>query len=205
MRRPAYGLFGLLALVAVVILGAGCAQDNVLRVVSINGNLPVEADLVDFGLYTDPTDPEAEPEVVQQTLGRNTEVEFQYVEIGTGLPTLYEFQAMVYAAKIAYKSALTGEDLGRITMPMNVAVLSDPTGRRTARTDAQLVPASWLIEHFGDAIDEASPEEYSIEDDVDATITFQAVDSVSGRSLEAIAKFRIVVGNLYDDPSSLGD
>jgi hypothetical protein len=205
MRRPAYGLFGLLALLAVVILGAGCAQENVLRILSVNENLPVNTDLVDFGVYTDPTDPEAEPEIVQQTLGQNAELELQYVELGTGLPTLYEYQAMVHTAKITYKSALTGEDLGRVTIPMTIAVQADPTGRRTVRTDAQIVPATWLFEHYGDAIDDASPDEFTVEDDVDATLTLQAVDSISGRSLEAVAKFRIVVGNFYDDPSSLGD
>lgn len=204
MRRPAYGLFGLLALVAVVILGAGCAQESVLRIVSVNENLPINADLVDFGTVPDP-EPGEPPIEVQQTVGQNAEIELQYVEIGNGLPTLYGYQAMVYAGKITYKSALTGEDLGRVTMPMTIAVLADPSGRRTVRTNAQLVPATWLIEHYGDAIDDASPDEFTVEDDVDATLTIQAVDSTSGRNLEAIAKFRIVVGNFYDDPSSLGN
>ncbi len=203
MRRLGSGLLGFLALASIVLVGSGCQQQNVLRVTSVNDNLPINADLADFGLYTDPTDPEAEPELISITPSQNAELVLQYVEIGSGLPTWTPYQAIVHTGRIIYKSA-SGVDRGRVTLPLNIAVMADREGRRTVKAKAQLVPASWLIEQYGDDIAD-QPDDLEIIDEVDGTLTLQATDSLTGRDVQCVAKFRVVVGNLYDDPSRIGN
>ncbi len=198
MRQLAFVLSGL-----VIMVGAGCQQQNVLRVTSVNEGMPIKADLADFGVYVDPTDPEAEPELISVTPSQEAEITLQYVEIGSGLPTWTPYQATVHTGTIVYKST-SGQSRGTVNIPMNIAVQSDREGRRTVKAKVQLVPSSWLIEHYGDDIAD-QPDDLDLVDEVDGTLTLKATDSLSGRDVQCVAKFRVTVGNYYDDPSRIGN
>jgi hypothetical protein len=203
MRRLASVLFGFAALAAIVFVGPGCDRQNVLRITDINEGRMISADLADFGVYTDPTDPEAEPVLIQQTTGFSVPVELQYVEIGSGLPTWTPYQATVHTARVTYKNA-AGEPRGQYTYAVNHAVVADREGKERHVAQFPLVPSEWLIEQYGDEI-AGDPEDIDIVETVEGILKITAVDSMTGREFEASANFSVEVGNFYDDPSSIGN
>jgi hypothetical protein len=198
MRRLAIGVCALLPL-ALVLLTASCSRQDVLRVTSINRGLPIKADIADFATWTDPSDPAATPEYYYVIPEEPVEVEFQYVEMGVGLPTWTPYQVIINKAVVAFKGAA---DYNNLTVPLNVTVVADREGKKTVKTSMVLATAAWKELNFGDDVSE--PPDYGMIDNIDATVTFTGVDSISGRTVTASGKVLIEIGNLYDDDGSIG-
>ncbi len=190
MRR---NLFVLLLVCAAMFTMVSCQRENALRVVSIQ--TPYYADLVDYGIEHDPET--GEPEEVEVVPIDKVKAEFQYVEIGPGLPTWTPYQAHIEKATITFKR--TGGDelaepLPQIVVPCNIVVQSDPTGKKTVTGEFELFSA-WYKEEY------LSGYDYLV---LEATVKFSGYDDASGKPIEATNKLEVSVSDFYDDPTRIG-
>ncbi len=203
MRRSLLGLLTVVAVAGLLIM-AGCERSSVLRVVSVNHGRTLESDVADWGIWTDPMDPEATPELVYTVRADSAEIELQYVEIGAGLPTWTPFEAIINRATITYKSQMDPEIIyDPVVVPMTAYIMSDPTGKKTTKFVTTVLPVWWKIQYFdGDVSD---PPDYDLLDVVEATIRFAGWDSVSLRNVEATGKLQIEIGNFYDNEHAFGN
>lgn len=190
MRR---NLFVLLLVCAAMFTMVSCQRENALRVVSIES--PYYADLIDRGIERDPETGEAEEiEVVPPDV---VSAEFQYVEIGVGLPTWTPYQAHIEKATITFKRVggdELGEPLPQIVVPCNIVVQSDPTGKKTVTGEFELFSA-WYKEEY------LSGYDYLV---LEATVKFSGYDVASGKPIEATHKMEVSVSDFYDDPTRIG-
>ena len=203
MRRSLLGLLTVVAVAGLLIM-AGCERSSVLRVVSVNHGRTLESDVADWGIWTDPMDPEATPELVYTVRADSAEIELQYVEIGAGLPTWTPFEAIINRATITYKSQMDPEIIyDPVVVPMTAYIMSDPTGKKTTKFVTTVLPVWWKIQYFdGDVSD---PPDYDLLDVVEATIRFAGWDSVSLGNVEATGKLQIEIGNFYDNEHAFGN
>jgi len=199
-----HSLFGLLTVVAIagLLIMTGCERSSVLRVVQVNGGRTLQSDIADWALWTDPTDPEAEPEAVYAIAADTAEVELQYIEIGAGLPTWTPYEAIIDKATITYKSADPTVTYDIAVIPLTTSIMSDREGKKTRKFVTTVVPAWWKERAFGG--DVAEPPDYDLLDVVDATVKFSGWDSVSLRTVEAIGKLQIEFGNFPDNEQTFG-
>lgn len=209
MRRAVSGLLTFVALLALVPM-LSCFQlqlgenDNPLRIMSVNGDGIVMADIGDYGIFRDPTDPEGEPEWVSGCNDVIVPVVMQYVEIGSGYQTWTPYVAKITKARIKY-TYVSGEnvELPDVNLPVNFSIKSDPSGQKTFTGNVNVMPAIWLIEHFGGP-GGSPPEDITELSVYRATLTLEGVDESSGKALRAVADIQINVGDYWDDPSRLG-
>ncbi|NPV14253.1 hypothetical protein HPY86_04910 [candidate division WOR-3 bacterium] len=190
MRR---NLSVLLLVCAAMFTMVSCQRENALRVVSIES--PYYSDLSDRGIERDPETGEAEEiEVVPTDV---VSAEFQYVEIGPGLPTWTPYQAHIEKATITFKR-IGGDELGeplpQIVVPCKIVVQSDPTGKKTVTGEFELFSA-WYKEEY------LSGYDYLV---LEATVKFSGYDDASGRPIEATNKMEVSVSDFYDDPTRIG-
>ncbi len=180
-----------LSLLALVLLPA-CQRENALRVVSVKS--PYYADLVDYGIERDEEGEVTTIEVVPIDV---VSVQFQYVEIGLGLPTWTPYQAHVEKVTISFKR-IGGDELYQplpnITVPCKVVVQADPAGKKTASGSFELFSA-WYKEEY------LSGYDYLV---LEATLKFSGYDDASGKPIEATNKMEVSVGDFYDDPTRIG-
>jgi len=203
MRRLVLGL-SVVSAFAGLLLFTACERTDVLRVAAVNGGMPVYCDIADWGTYTDPTDPEAEPEIIYSTHDDTAEFEFQYVEIGAGLPTWTPYHAEIKEYTLSYESQLSsGYVYEDVTIPMALTVAVDPEAN--ASTTARLVVAPmWMKDNlFGGDIG-SDPTEGSLLDVVWTEVEFTALDSVSGRKVKGQANIQLEFGDFWDDPGRIG-
>jgi hypothetical protein len=207
MRRAVLGLLSFVAVFA-LLTTLSCQRSNSLRIVSVNADKTsgiVYCDLGDYGVFRDPTDPEAEPEWIVAIGDELAEVELQYVEIGPGLPTWTPYQAHISKCKVKY-TFVAGEDPGPIpdvNLPVKMTVMSDPTGEKTATGIINVLPAVWKEEYWGSppGEPETDPTELTI---LRATITLEGTDDATGKAVRAVNDVQLKVGNFWDDPSRIG-
>jgi hypothetical protein len=203
MRRSLLGLLTVVAVAGLLIM-AGCERSSVLRVVSVNHGRTIESDVADWGIWKDPMDEEATPELVYTVRADSAEIELQYVEIGAGLPTWTPFEAIINRATITYKSQMDPEIIyDPVVVPMTAYIMSDPTGKKTTSFVTTVLPVWWKIQYFDG--DVADPPDYDLLDVVEATIRFAGWDSVSLRNVEATGKLQIEIGNFYDNENAFGN
>jgi hypothetical protein len=143
--------------------------------------------------------------------------EFQYVEIGAGLPTWTPFHAEIREYRVSYKT-LTGREnpngppppegpgtypYGDWFVPLTVTVPVEREAQK--RTEATLeVASSWWKQSFcSEGIGE-SPDDNTLLDIVQADFSFTALDSVSGRTVYAQGSATLYLGDFYDDPERFG-
>jgi len=195
MRRSLLGLLTLVG-VACLLVTTGCQRDSVLRVASINRGVTLKSDVADWAIWTDPTDPEAEPQQVYAIAADSVEVALQYVEIGAGLPTWTPFEAIINTAKITYISADPGTVYESAVIPMTQYVMADQTNKKITKFYMTAVTATWKEMNFGG--DVSDPPDYDLIDVVDATIKFSGWDSVANRTVEATGRLQIEFGNFPD-------
>ncbi len=180
-----------LGLLALLLLPA-CQRENALRVVSVES--PYYADLVDYGIERDE---EGEVTVIEVTPTDVVEAEFQYVEIGPGLPTWTPYQAHVEKVTISFKR-IGGDELYQplpnITVPCKVVVQADPTGKKIVSGTFELFSA-WYKEEY------LSGYDYLV---LEATLKFSGYDDASGKPIEATNKMEVSVADFYDDPTRIG-
>jgi len=203
VRRTFFGLFALFAFFG--LLATSCQHSGALRVVSINNGKEVQSDLVDFGIYRDPTDPEAEPELISVTPEDIIPIELQYVEIGPGLPTWTPYQANITRAQISFDKKL-GELQGNpdpVNVVVNWAVPADPTGKKTVTAYLTICPALWKEQWFGD---EAAndPSELNAVGTYSARVRLTGIDDASGATVTAEGTVLVTFGNFFDDESRIG-
>jgi hypothetical protein len=189
LRRTIFVLFvGLLA----VVLMSACQRENALRVVSIQS--PYYADLVDYGQERDEEGEITEIEVVPTDV---VEAEFQYVEIGPGLPTWTPYQAHIEKATISFRR-IGGDELSEplpnITVPCKIVVQADPTGKKVVKGKFELF-SPWYKEEY------LSGYDYLV---LEATVKFSGYDDASGKPIEAQNKMEVSVADFYDDPTRIG-
>jgi len=209
MRRLLYGLVIVVAIVG-PLFTAGCERSATLRIVSINDGSPLRSDVVDYYMYFDKED--SSWVTIYQFMPDSVKVELQYVEIGAGLPTWTPYEAIIQQATIDFQSKqqLPGEETPeyqKVTVPLDVSVVADATGKKTTTFYFTAVPGSWkqkVLQDYVPGDDPTSPYETDIIDLADATLKFSGYDSVANRNVSASAKFQIEFGNLYDDPSRFG-
>lgn len=201
MRR---GIFVLGLMVLSLGLLVSCSRENALRIVSVNNDRTVYADLADFGIYRDPTDPDADPVFVVVTPDDTVRIELSYTEIGAGLPTWRPYVAKITKATVTFTGVSGGEpvNLPRVESKVNISVVSDPSGKKTTTGYIPLIPAPWKVENFGSPTDD--PTEVDIEAELTAKIKLEGVDESSGQTFTAEASIPVYVGNFYDDATRLG-
>ena len=206
MRRIVFGLFAVIV-VAGLLLTAGCSTDRALRVTKINKGVPIISDLVDFGEISVQEDPSEPPEIypVMEVPSDIVEIEFQYVEIGLGLPTWTPYWANIEKATIVYTNQETGETYESVQVGMNVSVESDPEGDKLTRAEILIAPGRWKANAFEDDLQE-SPEDddYGVVALVTAHVIVEGHDYVSNQTVKAEKDVAIQFGNYYDDPARLG-
>jgi hypothetical protein len=201
MRRSFFGLVAIL--VVSLVLVTGCQRADSLRVIKVNQGGQLDVDIADWALFDgDPELPDSEKVAESYYVFQSdtVSVELQYVEVGAGLPTWTPYEAIVTGASIKYKGA---EDYGPdVKIPLSISVLSDREAKKTTKFTMTVVPAWWKEKYFGDAVE--APPDYNILDVVDATITFEGTDVVSGLDVEATGYLNMIVGNFYDDELTIG-
>jgi len=202
MRRSLLGLLTVVA-IAGLLITAGCERSSVLRVVQINGGRTLQSDVADYGVWKDPTDPDAEPEFMYAIQPDSVEVELQYVEVGAGLPTWTPYEAVINKATITYKS-LTDPTIvyAPVVIPLTTSIMADVTGKKTEKFVTTVVPVWWKEQNFGGDVIE--PPDFDVLDVIDATVKFSGWDSVSVRTVEATGKLQIEIGNFYDNEGTIG-
>jgi hypothetical protein len=205
MRRLLYGLVVVVAIVGPFIT-AGCERTATLRIVSVNNGTTLRSDVADYYVYFDRVD--SEDVILYQFMPDSVEVELQYVEIGAGLPTWTPYEAIIQQATVDFKSkqSLPGEETPeyqKVTVPVDVSVVADPTDKKTTKFYLTAVPAAWKQKVLGDYVQD---DQYytDIIDLADVTVAFSGYDSVADRSVTGTAKFQVEFGNFYDDPSRFG-
>ncbi|MBN2537940.1 hypothetical protein JXB37_06680 [candidate division WOR-3 bacterium] len=204
MRRIAFGLL-VLGIAAGLLVTTGCQRDNSLRIIRAQGDNENFGDLSDFATYRDPTDPEADPELIYVIPGDLAELELQYVEIGLGLPTWTPYQAHLEQATITYRSAgEPGEWEGTyITYGIKIPVMADREGDKTTRATIPIMTSEWKEFYFGaEAADD--PSDLGPVATVVAEIKLKGFDEASGRPVECENAMTIEVGNWWDDISRIG-
>jgi hypothetical protein len=204
MRR-AVPVFALLAAVGLLFTTA-CERSHVLRVADINGGRDLMCDVVDWRFTTDPEDPTDTTWSWIFFADDTAEVEFQYVEIGAGLPTWTPFHATITTYTVKYTS-LNDPNIAYTdaVIPSSFSITADREGKKTSTLTLTLVPGWWKARTFGGrAEDEDAPEDGGIFDVLKGTVEFSAFDSVSGRDLTATGDFTATVGDLWDDISDYG-
>lgn len=189
LRRNIFVLVvGLLA----ILMMPACQREGALRIASLEA--PYYSDLVDYGIVRDEEGVATQIEVVPNDV---VEVEFQYVEIGPGLPTWTSYQAHIEKATISFRR-IGGEELNEplpsITVPCNIVVPSDPTGKKVVKGSFELF-SSWYKEEY------LSGYDYLI---LEATVKFSGYDDATGKGLEAEGKMEVSVSDFYDDPTRVG-
>lgn len=207
MRRSFVALFGLFVGLG-ILLSLSCSRENTLQVISVNNGNAIYSDLTDFGLYRDPTDPEAEPMFFTAIPEDVIPIELCYREIGLGLPTWRPYVAHITKVRVTY-TPVSG--MGDIDIPpeyksvdtrVNITVPSDPSGKKTVKTNITLLPAYWKAEVIGSTA--GDPTDMEAIGMIKATITLQGVDEVTGQDLTASAEVLVSVGEFWDDESRIG-
>lgn len=204
MRRFVFGL-PIVLLALGLFLSAGCQRANVLRVAAVNQGTPVYCDIADWGVYSDPTDPEAEPEWIYAIQDEVAEFEFQYLEVGPGLPTWTPYQAVIKEYSLTYQTqSNSGNTYVGATIPLTFTLIADPDGKKS--TKAKLVVASswWKQEYFGDEIGGEPTTDFELLDILWTQVDFSAVDSISGKNIKGQATLQMQVGDFWDDPQRIG-
>lgn len=195
MRRT---IFGLLSLVVVLGLVAtvSCQRENSLRIVSIEPYGPLFGDLIDVGIYRDPTDPEAEPEEIEVIPTDYVTIGVQYVEIGLGLPTWTPYQAHITDMTVTY-NAPPGADPEdwegtQENFKVKFVVPADPSGDEVVEYFATLITPEWK-------------DDYGDDQQVDCTIELEGYDDANQQfSVEAENAISVLQADYYDDPTRLG-
>ncbi len=200
MRRNLY-VPVILTIALGLLLSLSCTRENNLNVVSIN---PIYSDLTDFGVYRDPTDPEAEPEFVQATPTDSVPIELSYVEIGPGLPTWRTYTAQINKVTVTFSRVMgeVPEALPRIEIATCITVPSDPTGKKTVTARVPLIPALWKEENFGSGA--GDPSETSIDAVLNAKVKLSGVDLATAQPVETEVTVPVYIGNFWDDPTRIG-
>jgi hypothetical protein len=204
MRRIALSLMALVA-IAGLLLTTGCQRDNNLRIVAARPEGVLFGDLSDFATYRDPTDPEAEPELVYVIPGDMAELDLQYVEIGLGLPTWTPYQARLEQATITYRSAGEPDEWEGtyITYGLRVTVEADREGGKIVTATIPVITAEWKEFYFGGEAGD-DPSELGGVATVIAEIKLEGVDDASGEPVECETAMTIELGNWWDDISRIG-
>jgi len=202
MRRSLLGLL-IVVTAAGVLSMAGCERSATLRVVSINDGMTLRSDIADFMQYFDKED--SWYVTLYQYMPDSVPVVMQYVEIGAGMPTWTPYTATLNRAVISYtKSSEDAPDYASATIPLTVAVLADPTGKKTTIFYINVVTSTFKQLYWEEDVQDDDPYYTDIFDLISATATFYGYDSVADREVKAAGKFQIEVGNFYDDPSRFG-
>ena len=206
MRRIVFGLFAVVV-VAGLFLTAGCSTDRALRITEINKGEVIVSDLVDFGVIKVQEDPEEPVEIypVMEVPSDIVEIEFQYVEIGLGLPTWTPYWANIEKATIVYTNQETGETYESVQVGMSTDVESDPEGDKLTLAEILIAPSRWKANTFEDDLQEApEDDDYGVVAMVTAHVIVEGHDYVSNQTVKAEKDVTIEFGNYYDDPDRLG-
>lgn len=203
MRRAVLVL-SVIAVAVLMLPAVSCQRENSLRIIRLEPKGPLFSDIVDWGTFTDPTDPEAEPEWISSTPTDYVTLELQYVEMGLGLPTWTPYQAHITRVAVTY-NAPTGTppeewEGSQTVYSTNIVVSADPEGRNTTEADILLIPAAWKEQHF----DAGDPEEYGPEGIVIANVQLDGIDDVSKKTIRATNAITVEIGNWWDELSRLG-
>jgi len=202
LRRNIFVLSALLVCLGLLV---SCSRENALLIVSVNEGKPVESDLTDFGVFKDPTDPEAEPEFVTVTPEDVIPIELRYTQIGVGLPTWRPYIAKITKATITFTKVLgeAPEVLPKVESKVNISVISDPEGKKTTKGYITLIPALWKEEVFGGGA--SDPTELSTDATLIAKIKLEGTDESTGEDLTAETTVLVNIGNLWDEPTRIGE
>jgi hypothetical protein len=204
MRRLVMSL-GIFAVAAVLLLSAtACEQrTHVLRVANINAGNPILSDVADWWLYNDPTIPDSEEdfELMYTVHDDAAEVEFQYLEVGAGLPTWTPYHVTMDTYTIWYQSIVdTSRHYDSVTAPMTLSVPVDREGKKTVTSDLVLAHDYWKANTFIALIGD-EPGDAGFIDAVGAKVRFNGYDSVANRRVSAWGEFLIKFADYYDDPT----
>jgi hypothetical protein len=204
-------LIVILTLATVVFLGFFSCERHTssdsLRIVQINNNQPLEVDVADWTLITDPEDP---TETIPAFYVKDwiVPVEFSYVEQGIGLPTASSYTARITNYKVSFSKVLTNPQdvpwvLSSVTGVTNILVPTDPEGQRTTIGYLKVIPASWIYAHFEDSIQNRSPG--IVRGAVlKATLVVNGYEELTKETITDTATFTIDIGDYYDDPTRIG-
>jgi len=202
MRRSLLGLLTVVTAAGLLSM-TGCERSATLRVVSINNGMTLRSDIADFMQYFDKED--SFYVTLFQYMPDSVPVQLQYVEIGAGMPTWTPYTASINRAVIKYaKSSEDAPEYSDATIPLNVTVPSDPTGKKSTSFYVNVVTATFKQTNWEEDVQDEDPYYTDIFDLISATATFYGYDSVADREVRAAGKFQIEVGNFYDDPSRFG-
>ena len=209
MRRILLALLVFGAASVLLLTTTSCEQrTHVLRVANINNGLPVYDDIADWVLYNDPQIPDSEEdfEYVHFASDDTASIEFQYVEIGAGLPTWTPYYATMTTYTVYYRSAEdTMITYDSLVMPMALSVPVDRTGGKTLKASVIVATASWTNRYFEGHLGTDPSDGDGFDTQILARMKFSGYDSVSNRKLEAWGNATIRVSDFWDDPSVFGN
>ena len=205
MRRILFGSLVLLAVMGLM-LTTGCQRERSLRIVNLSGTGSLFGDVTDFGVYQDPEDPEAEPEVISAIPTDFAEIELQYVELGMGLPAWTPYQAHMDKVTLTYTDITPDESPAdwsgtRVVFYKKMSLAADIEGKTTVTYTIPVLDASFKEEHFEEA---GSPLEGDVQAWIRVTVHLEGIDVTSGKELETENEMTIRVGNYWDEPGRIG-
>ncbi|MBM3321881.1 hypothetical protein FJY69_00130 [candidate division WOR-3 bacterium] len=207
MPRVVFGI-SLVAALAGVLLSCSCAErEDVLRVVSINGGMPVYCDIADWSVWNDPTIPDSEEEL-SYFVGMADDTcrfEFQYVEIGAGLPTWTPFHAEIKEYTVSYTTLIgSGNSYDDLFVPLTITIPVEQELPKATEVTLVVTQSWWKSKYFADDIGDDPTENSGMLDAVQADFEFTAIDSVSGRRVKAQGVAELKFADFWDDPDRLG-
>jgi|WetSurMetagenome_2_1015567.scaffolds.fasta_scaffold313826_1 hypothetical protein len=208
MRRILLALLVFGAASVLLLTTTSCEQrTHVLRVANVNQGLPVYDDIADWYLYNDPQIPDSEEDFEYlHFFGDDTaSVEFQYVEIGAGLPTWTPYHVTMTGYTVWYRDASdTTVSYDSTVMPMTLSIPVDREGKKTVSAKLVVATADWTARFFASHIGDNPTDGDDFSTEIQARMKFSGFDSVSNRKLEAWGNATIRVSDFWDDPSTAG-
>jgi hypothetical protein len=205
MRRTLFAL-AVFTAAALLLTATSCEQrTHVLRVANINGGMPVYSDIANWYLYNDPAIPDSEEDLQYVALFQDdtAEVEFQYVEIGAGLPTWTPYHVTMYSYTAYYRDVYdTTVTFDSMVMPMTLSVPVDREGKKTVTTTLVMANAGWKQRFFQGHLGDEPLDGDGFFGQIDAKIRFTGFDSVSNRKVESWAHVTLQCSDFWDDPSN---
>jgi hypothetical protein len=205
MRRTLFAL-AVFTAAALLLTATSCEQrTHVLRVVHINGGMPVYSDIADWFLYNDPAIPDSEEEFQYLAIFHDdtAQVEFQYVEVGAGLPTWTPYHVTMYNYTVYYRDVYdTTVTFDSMVMPMTLSVPVDREGKKTVTTNLVWASAEWKQRYFQGHLGDAPDDGDGFFGAIEASVRFTGYDSVSSRKIESWAHYTVDVSDFWDDPAN---
>lgn len=205
-----YSLVVVLGLMTLMYFSCERTSPNSLRIVSINGNSPLNVDVRDWYVVSVDTsyDP---PETTFDYVVKDwiVPMEISYVETGIGLPTYptpYTARCTSYTVIFRRIDRQSVWRPNNVTGAANIIIESNPTGKTVVKTSLNLIPSEWIQlyqDTLAPTLDPTIPS-VSPEAVVKATVIINGYEELTRNAVVDTGYLTINFADYYDNVVSVG-